>query len=128
MTVMKITNTNYYYVMSMGPGLGEKIESLFKIIAHPRILRVRVFITLHFDLSPAAMATSGAATGSSSSDVLPDTSKMNTATTKRVTTNHNKTPHHPENVRSTHVYFVKSTQIYFPGPRSPKRDLLMHFA
>ena len=42
------------------------------IIAHPRILRVRVFITLHFDLSPAAMATSGAATGSSSSDVLPD--------------------------------------------------------
>ena len=31
-----------------------------------------VFIMLHFDLSPAALATSGVATGSSSSDVLPD--------------------------------------------------------
>ena len=37
-------------------------------------------------------------------------SKMKTATTKRVATSRKKTPHHPENVRSTHAYFVKSTQ------------------
>ena len=44
-----------------------------------------------------------------------------------MTTSHKKTPHHPENVRSTHAYFVKSTQNYFPGPRESKKGPTYEF-
>ena len=73
---------------------------------------------------PAAMATSGAATGSSSSDVLPDNEQNENSDDQESDdeSQENATPSRKH--KKYTCVFVKSTQNYFPGPQSPKRDLL----